>query len=68
MTVKINRDRLQNLLTDLVDIYSPSGKEEEIIEYLRNYLELSGIVVQKQVVSEDRYNLIILSGKERHQS
>ncbi|HOP47748.1 MAG TPA: M20/M25/M40 family metallo-hydrolase [Desulfobacteraceae bacterium] len=64
MPVKINRDRLQNLLTDLVDIYSPSGKEEEIIEYLRNYLELSGIVVQKQVVSEDRYNLILLSGKE----
>jgi acetylornithine deacetylase len=59
----IRPDRLKNLLKDLVDIYSPSGKEEEILEYVENYLGGCGLKVTRQVVDEDRYNLLVLPEK-----
>ena len=55
----IQPDRLRNLLRELVDIYSPSGKEEEILEYAYDYLEGHGLAVVKQEVDENRYNLIV---------
>ncbi len=51
--------RLKNLLKDLVDIYSPSGKEEEVLEYAEEYLTKQGFVVIKQKVDENRFNLIV---------
>ncbi len=56
----IQPDRLRNLLRDLVDIYSPSGKEEEVLEYTYNYLKKHGLKAIRQEVDENRYNLIVL--------
>jgi acetylornithine deacetylase len=50
---------LKSLLKDLVDIYSPSGKEEEIVEFTERYLKKHGLAVRKQEVDENRFNLIV---------
>lgn len=51
--------RLKQLLIRLIDIYSPSGKEEEILTYLKGYLKRKGLSVHSQAVDEHRYNLIV---------
>ncbi len=51
--------RLKAVLKDLIDIYSPSGKEEEIVDYVHRYLKRQGFSVTKQAVDEHRYNLIV---------
>jgi len=51
--------RLHDLFRDMVDIYSPSGKEEEIVQYLAEYLEGSDLSVVLRSVDETRYNLEI---------
>jgi acetylornithine deacetylase len=56
--MNIRPDRLKKLLKALVDIYSPSGKEEEVIEFAEQYLTKHGLVVSKQEVDENRFNLI----------
>jgi acetylornithine deacetylase len=56
--MNIKPQRLKNLLRDLVDIYSPSGKEEEVIEFAEGYLKKHGLTVSKQEVDENRFNLI----------
>ncbi|HEY41290.1 MAG TPA: M20 family metallopeptidase [Dehalococcoidia bacterium] len=67
-TIKItdvNPERLKKLLRSLVDIYSPSGKEEEILEYAEKYLKKAGLLVTRQEVDENRYNLIVFpEGRE----
>ncbi len=57
--VKIDNNRLKKLLRGLVDIYSPSGKEVEILEYAEQCLVSSGMNVMRQEVDEARYNLIV---------
>jgi len=57
---KIKKKRLKGLLRRLIDIYSPSGKENEILEYAQGYLSSFGIAVIRQDVDERRYNLIVL--------
>jgi acetylornithine deacetylase len=59
----VKPDRLRNLLRELVDIYSPSGKEEEVLEYAHDYLIKHGLMAIKQEVDENRYNLIVLPAK-----
>ncbi len=54
----MNPQRLKKLLQRLIDIYSPSGKEEEILQYLKGYLKRNGVDVQVQPVDDRRYNLI----------
>jgi acetylornithine deacetylase len=55
----INKNRLKKLLRELIDIYSPSGKENEILEYVKRYLKSFGISVIRQDVDKKRYNLVI---------
>lgn len=55
-----NPGRLKKLLHRLVDIYSPSGKEEEILHFLSGYLKRHGLPVLSQPVDENRYNLLVL--------
>ena len=55
----INPLRLKNLVKDLVDIYSPSGKEEEILRYVERHLKRHNINVTRQEVDENRFNLIV---------
>jgi acetylornithine deacetylase len=61
--MQTNRQRLRSLLKDLIDIYSPSGKEAEIVGYLEECLQKGGLNVVRQNVQEDRENLIVLPQK-----
>ncbi|MFH1059404.1 MAG: M20/M25/M40 family metallo-hydrolase [Pseudomonadota bacterium] len=63
----VDAGRLRRLLRRLVDIYSPSGKEEEILEFCQGYLKRRGLKVERQEVDEYRYNLLVLpeSGEAR---
>jgi acetylornithine deacetylase len=63
-TVNINPERLRSLLKEMVDIYSPTGKEQEIVSFIEDYLTKHGLAVDKQEVDENRFNLIVLP-KER---
>jgi acetylornithine deacetylase len=58
----INLDRLRTTFLDLLDIYSPSGKEEDIQLYLEELLTRAGFDVERQEVDEDRYNLRVTMG------
>jgi acetylornithine deacetylase len=56
----IQPNRLRRLLRRLIDIYSPSGKEEEILAFLHGYLKRHGLPVIRQPVDECRYNLVVV--------
>lgn len=58
-TISINARRLQQLLRKMVNIYSPPGKEKDLIDFLYSYLKRHGLPVVRQVVDEDRHNLIV---------
>ncbi len=58
----IKPDRLRKTFLDLLDIYSPSGKEEDIQLYLEDLLTCAGFSVERQEVEEDRYNLRVTMG------
>ncbi len=51
--------RLKKLLLRMIDIYSPSGKEEALLSYLKGYLKRRGFEVHVQPVDDNRYNLIV---------
>jgi acetylornithine deacetylase len=53
-------DRLKKLFHRLVDIYSPSGKENDILDYLKGYFKKNSIPAIIQEVDETRYNLVVL--------
>jgi len=52
--------RLKRLLRRLVDIYSPSGKEEEILQFLSGYCKRNGLAPVFQPVDENRFNLVLM--------
>ena len=56
----IEPKRLRRLLRRLIDIYSPTGKEEEILKYLHGYLKRQGLPVIRQAVDDSRYNLLVV--------
>ncbi|SEM41580.1 acetylornithine deacetylase [Syntrophus gentianae] len=58
----IRPERLHKTLLDLLDIYSPSGKEEDIQLYLGEILGRIGAIVERQEVEEERYNLCVTMG------
>ncbi len=58
--VKIRPERLRKLFQNLVNIYSPPGKEEEIVGFLFQYLKRSGVRAATQQVDENRFNLLVL--------
>ena len=59
----IDPERLHRTLLDLLDIYSPSGKEEDILLYIEEMLANAGCRVERQEVEEQRYNLCITMGQ-----
>ncbi|NTV12480.1 MAG: M20 family metallopeptidase [Desulfobulbaceae bacterium] len=61
----IRPERLRASLLEMVDIYSPFGKEEDIQLYLEEQLKDTGLKVLRQEVEEDRYNLVVTMGTER---
>lgn len=56
----INSQRLKTLLHRLIDIYSPSGKENDILDYLQDYLRQNGISFDIQPVDDTRYNMVVM--------
>ncbi len=57
---RVDCSRLRSLLRSLIDIYSPSGKEGEVVSFLESYLRGQGLSVLRQPVEEDRDNLVVL--------
>jgi acetylornithine deacetylase len=64
---EIDPQRLRRTLLDLLDIYSPSGKEEDVQLYLEERLIRAGFAVERQEVEEDRYNLRVTMGEAEPQ-
>lgn len=58
----IERPRLLSLFHELVDIYSPSNKEEEIVDFLGAYLKHHGLPVRSSPVDDTRHNLTVTIG------
>lgn len=63
----IDADRLRRILIELVDIYSPSGKEEDAQIYLESLLHEAGLQVERQLVDDERFNLHAVMGQEEPQ-
>lgn len=63
MTLSIRKERLGNLLRDMINRYSPSGKEEELASFLADYLADAGLHVRQQAVDGNRCNLLVSAGK-----
>lgn len=59
----VDPDRLRRTLIDLVDIYSPAGKEEDVQLYLEGVLAEAGFSAERQEVEEERYNLRVTMGE-----
>jgi acetylornithine deacetylase len=59
-TPSVDPTGLRLLLQQLVDIYSPTGKEEDILEFVHGYLTRRGLPVVRQAVDDHRYNLLVL--------
>lgn len=59
----IDPQRLRRTLVDLVDIYSPAGKEEDVQLHLEGLLASAGLAVERQEVEEERYNLRVTVGE-----
>jgi len=58
--------RLRRTLLEMVDIYSPSGKEEDIQLYIEDVLGRAGLEVQRQQIGEEeeRFNLLATMGEQ----
>lgn len=57
--MNVKPDRLKSLLRQLVDIYSPSGKEQEVLAFAADYLREQGLSPRTQAVDEHRHNLVV---------
>jgi acetylornithine deacetylase len=60
---KVDKSRLRQTLLDMIDIYSPSGKEEDLQLYIEGRLKRAGSPVARQEVDGERYNLISKIGQ-----
>ncbi len=56
----VNPGRLKRLLREMVDLYSPSGKEEDIVEWLAGYLHERGLPVTLREVTDGRRNIEVV--------
>jgi len=60
----IQPQRLKKLFRRMLDIYSPSGKETDLLEYLHGYLKRHQLHVSMEPVDDDRYNLVVMPQNE----
>lgn len=56
----IDPERLRGLLEQMVNSYSPSGKEEEVIAFVADHLHAQGVRVTLQPVDDQRSNLVAI--------
>ena len=57
---EVHPKRLRRLLRNMVEIYSPFGKEGDLVDFMFDYMRKAGLPVQRQEVDEDRDNLIVV--------
>ncbi len=62
MQAAIEPERLKSLFREMVNIYSPTGKEGQITEFLAGYLHEHGLPVTLREVSEGRRNIEVVFG------
>lgn len=55
----INISRLNDLLRKMLDIYSPSGREDELTDFLFEFISANGLPVTRQLVDGTRANLLV---------
>jgi acetylornithine deacetylase len=55
----VNPKRIRQLLRKMVNIYSPTGKESDLVDFLHSYFKRHGLPVVRQAVDEDRDNLVV---------
>jgi acetylornithine deacetylase len=55
----IDPQRMHKLLKAMIDIYSPSGKEQDVLTYLQNFLKKHHLPVERQDLDDGRFNLIV---------
>jgi len=60
----IQPERLHRLFQRMVDIYSPSGKEIELLDYLYGYLKRQGLPVERQRLEDGRYNIVSMDAEK----
>ena len=48
----------------MIDIYSPSGKEGDLLGFLHGYMKSRGLPVKRQEVDPHRHNLLVLPENE----
>ncbi len=58
--VAIKKQKIRHLLQEIIDIYSPSGKEEEVLDFVCAYLAKEHLPVIRQEVDESRYNIVVV--------
>ncbi len=58
-------ENLRNLLRNLINIYSPTGKEQEIIAFLHGYLRDNGVPATLQTIHQGRSNLVVVPSENR---
>jgi len=56
----IRKQKIRHLLQGLIDIYSPSGKEEEVLDFVYRYLKKENISVIRQEIDESRHNIVVV--------
>jgi acetylornithine deacetylase len=56
----ISPERLLSLLRQMLEIYSPSGKETELVQFLQQELADRKLPVTAQIVDDERQNLLVL--------
>ncbi len=59
---QIEGERIRRTVLEMVEIYSPSGKEEDIQLYIEDRLQQAGVPVTRQEVEDERYNLYATMG------
>ncbi len=59
---RIDGARIRQTVLEMVEIYSPSGKEEDIQLYIEARLQEAGVPVVRQEVEDERYNLYATMG------
>ncbi|BCS54809.1 M20 family metallopeptidase [Geobacter sp. SVR] len=59
----VDPGRLRKTLLEMLEIYSPSGKEEDVQLYLETLLTGAGFRVERQEVEQGRYNLQVTMGQ-----
>jgi acetylornithine deacetylase len=55
----VQPQRMFKLLHRMIDIYSPSGKEEALLDYLCGFFKKHHLPFRRQMLEDSRYNILV---------